>query len=413
MLWRPDPRFKTFRFMLNARRPLDARASARSLLPALLLQGTDRDPDRPALVRRMESLYGAAVLPSTGKLGESHLLRFTLDSISGAHAPGAPDLLGRGLELLADILARPRLEAGGFPVEVFERERTQAAHAARAVFNDKMAYAAEQSISRACAGEPMAIPAHGGLESIEALRCEDPEAARLDFLGNGEMWALAMGGLPEEGVRDGMARFLSELPDRVAEPCPRRVEPLQGVGRHDVERFDVQQSKLVLLFRLPWTDDATTWAARAMFVNMLGGGPHSRLFRGVREELSLAYYAQAVLDRYKGILAVHVGLDESAAERVEEEVSREIGELQARRFDQAEFDTARAGLLSTLAATSDSVTDCLEFTSRQWLFRQDRTPTQQAELYSSLTFDQVAASMEGVWLDHCYLLAPTSEGGEV
>lgn len=412
VLWRPDRRFKTFRFMLNARLPLDERAAARSILPSLLLQGTERDADRPALVRRMESLYGAAVMPSSGKMGESHLLRFTLDSIAGAHAPDAPDLMGDGLAMLADILARPRLVNGGFPADVFAREQTQSAHAARAVFNDKMAYAAQESMSHACAGEPMAIPAHGGVEAIEAMRPEDPEIARRDFLGRGELWALAMGALPENGGLDRVARFLSELPSRKSDVVGDPVEPVERPRRADVDRADVQQSKLVLVFRLPWTTDSHTWVARLLFVSMLGGGPHSRLFRGVREELSLAYYAQAVLDRYKGLLVVHVGLDESASERVEQEVLREIGELRAGRFDQAELDTARAGLLSSLAAIDDSIGDCLEFTSRQWVLGQDRTPPQQAELYQAAEPAAIAASMDGLWLDHCYLLAPNGERSE-
>ena len=43
---------------------------------------------------------------------------------------------------------------------------------------------------------------------------------------------------------------------------------------------------------------------------------------------------------------------------------------------------------------------------RQWLLQQDRTPEQQAELYASIQQDEVASSMDGVWLDYSYLLAP-------
>lgn len=411
VLWKRDRRFKTFRFMLNARRPLDQRASARSILPALLLQGTEVDPDRPALARRMESLYGTAVMPSSGKMGETHLLRFSLDSIAGSHAPGSPDLLGEGLTMLGDILARPRLEGPEFPRPVFEREQTQAVHAARAVFNDKAAYAAQQSLALACQGEPMAIPSHGGIESIEAMGPGDPEQARQDFLGRGELWALGMGAMPEDGGRDQIARFLAELPARAPEPVGDPVQPEPRQRRATVERVDVQQSKLVLTFRLPLVDDSRTWMARVLFANMLGGGPHSRLFRGVREELSLAYYAHASVDRYKGLLTIHTGLDEAAAEKVESEVLREIDELRAGRFEAPELEIARAGLLSSLVAIEDNLGECMEFVSRQWLLGQDRTPAQQAELYAGIQPDEVAQSVAGIWLDHCYLLAP-SKGGD-
>ncbi len=406
VLWKRDRRFKTFRFSLIARRPLDERAAARSLLPSMLLQGTERDPDRPALARRMEMLYGAAVLPSTSKIGESHLLRFSLDSVAGSHVPGEPDLLSDGLDFLGDILARPRLENGEFATGVFRREQVQAAHEVRALFNDKMVYAGQQALSQACAGEPMAIPEHGGVAAIEALQPADPERARADFLQHGQMWGVAMGALPEEGSLERIGAFLTALPARSPEPVgdPVQVEPRPA--RADVERANVQQAKQVLVYRVPWTNESRTWVARALFASMLGGGPHSRLFREVREKQSLAYYAHAAVDRNKGLLQVHVGLDESAAERVQVETQKQIEELAAGRFEPAELETARAGLLSTLAAIDDSIGDRMEFTSRQWLLQQDRTPEQQAELYASIQQDEVASSMDGVWLDYSYLLAP-------
>jgi predicted Zn-dependent peptidase len=406
LLLHRDSRFKTFRFALVTQRPLDRSAAARSVLPALLLQGTERDADRPALARRMETLYGAAVLPSCTKLGESQLLRAWLDAISGAHAPGHPDLLGEGLRLLADIMARPRLATPDFPEAVFRREVAQAAHAARALYNDKMAYANERAIACACEGEPFAIPGHGGVAAILALRPDEPERARQDFLMRGRMWGIAMGELPERGIPERVAELLAALPQREPQPVPPPVQPAPRARRSTVERAAVQQSKSVLVFRVPWVEASGTWMARALFASMLGGGPHSRLFRVVREERSLAYYVHAVIERNKGLLQVHVGLDESAAEAVEAEVLRQIGELAAGRFTDNELDTARAGVLSALEALDDSIADRLEFTSRQWLHGQDRTPEQQMQRYAQISPRQVAAAMEGVWLDHSYLLAP-------
>lgn len=410
VLWKRDTRFKTFRVALSAYRPLDERAAARSMLPSLLVQGTQSDPTRPALSRRMESLYGAAVIPSTGKIGEGHLLRFTVDSISPAHVPGDPDLLGDGLHLLADILARPVLQDGAFPEETFRREQTQAVHDVRAMFNDKMAWAGQQAITHGCAGEPFAIPEHGGEAAIAELDAAAPEAARRDFLTHGAMWAVAYGALPEEGLLDKIGGFLAELPDRTPEPVPAPVQPARRERRATVERVDVQQSKMVLLFRPSWVEDSKVWAARVLFANMLGGGPHARLFRVVREEMSLCYYAQAFIERYKGMMQVHVGLDEAMAEKVEAEVLRQIDELTAGRFDANELDVAKAGILSTLAAVDDSIAERMEFTSRQWVLGQDRGPAEQAALFASVQPEDVVAAAQDMWLDHAYLLAPEANG---
>lgn len=412
-----DERFKTFRFALFTRRPLDERTAARSMLPGLLLQGTARDPDRPAIARRMHGLYGAAVQPYTAKVGESHVLGFALDTVSGSNLPGQPDQLGDGLGLLADLLARPRLVDGGFPAEVFERERVQTAHAIRSIVDDKGAHAHERAIELACAGEPMARPDHGGLSAVESMDRADPEAARIDALTHGEMWAITMGDLPADAVlEDRIGAFLAELPARTAEPVPGPVLVAQRPTRELVERTELRQSKLVLVFRAPILEDPVARIGRALFVAMYGGGPSSRLFTEVREKRSLAYYASASPERHKGLLLVQVGLDGHRAGEAREECVRQLEILQRGEFEDRELEIARSTLLSGLQGVDDSIAGRVRFTAEQWLQQTDRAPEAVAELAVSVTREDVVAAAQGVWLDYAYLLTDDAGGmnaGEV
>src|SRR5690606_30315243 len=143
-----------------------------------------------------------------------------------------------------------------------------------------------------------------------------------------------------------------------------------------------------------------------LFAGMFGGGPHGRLFREVREKRSLAYYASAALERHKGLLVVHIGLDESAAQSAEDEVLRQFEELRAGRFDDVELETARAHYLSAIAAVDDSVASACQFVSDQWLLGAGWRPQDLAEHYLTTDRAAVAAAAEGVWLDLVYLLAP-------
>ncbi|MDP6928930.1 MAG: pitrilysin family protein [Planctomycetota bacterium] len=413
VLWKHDPRFKTFRMSLHFRRPLEdaAVAAARSLLPSLLMQGTERDPDRPAIARRMESLYGAGVAPDTLKLGESHVLRFSLDSVDGGYLPGNPDLFSKGLAFLADFLARPRLDDGHFPVEIFELEQRQVIDYIRSIFDDKGGYALQEAIRNACQGEPFAIPEYGSETAVSSLDAKAPEAARQDFLEHGEVWALAMGSLPSAGMQEQISGFLSQLPRRAPEAIgpPVSCEP-RDCGS-TVERVDLQQSKMILIYRIPWCDDSRTWMARALFASMLGGGPASRLFRELREKKSLCYYAQASMERHKGLLILQAGLDESDAEGAREAACLQMTDMQAGNFTEEELETARAGVLSSLASVDDSVGRHMEYVSNQWLLGQDRTVIEQTEIYAAITADEIRSAVDGIWLDHCYLLAGSDQEG--
>ncbi len=410
VLWRADRRFKTFRVALYARRTHDERAAARSMLPSLLLQGTERDHNRPALARRMHDLYGAAVHPMSSKVGESHLLCFALDSVSGRCLPDRPDQLGDGLGLLADLLARPRLDGDGFPSDVFDLERAQTLNMIRTLADDKGSYAMERAIACACEGEPMAIPEHGGLEAVEKLGRADPEVARRDFLTHGAMWAVAMGDLPDESELEAkISAFLAELPERDEQPvAPAVVVPERDATRTR-ETTDLRQSKLVMVFRAPKQTDGQERVGRNLFVSMFGGGAHSRLFQEVREKRSLAYYASAGLDRHKDFVLVQVGLDRDSIEAAETEILNQLAALQRGEFEDRELDTARSMMLSSLRTVDDSIGQRVRFTTEQWMQQNDRSPEDVSRLCAAATKDHAVAGGAGIWLDHSYVLTTARE----
>jgi len=328
VLWIEDPRFKTFRLSFCCQRPMDERVSARALLPGLLLHGTASHPGRPALAARMEELYGALVAPAVARSGESQVLRFTLDAVAGGSLPDRPDQVREGMDFLGEYLTAPRLEDGAFPQAVFVREQRQALAAARAIVDDKGSFAHQEARRRAFEGEPLATPDHGGADAIAALTARDPESARQDFLAHGRRWCVAMGQLPPD-LPTRLQPFLGALPDGDERPVPRPVIVEPRPLREHVDRVPLQQSHQILIWRTPRPESARDRAALVIAAGILGGGPHSRLFRIVREQRSQAYSIGAHADPEKGCLWVVAGLAEAHAEAVAEEVARQIADLAA------------------------------------------------------------------------------------
>jgi predicted Zn-dependent peptidase len=160
-----------------------------------------------------------------------------------------------------------------------------------------------------------------------------------------------------------------------------------------------------MVLRVPWSDDPDVWLARRLFVSMFGGGPHSRLFREVREARSLAYSASASLDRHKGLVLVRVGLDAAKAAEVVAECERQRADVAAGNFTDEELETARVQHLSAVAAVGDSVAGMVRFATEHWLSGLDRDPEQLAQRYLEITRDDVVAAAGGTWLDIEYLLA--------
>lgn len=405
VLHRRDDRFKTFRVVLCAQRPIDDRTAARALLPALLVEGTERHRDRVALARALELHFGASVLPAVGRLGESSVLRLAAEAVAGDFLPGRPDQFGAVVDLLADYAARPRLDGGGFPDPVFAREHALAVAMAAAVFDDKNHWARQQVLLRGCRGEPYAIPDHGGDAALQQVDRFAPEAARLDFLRHGRQWCVAMGALPDD-LPARLQPLFAVLPAPEPQPVPPPVQPERREPSRSVEAAVMQQARQMLLFRLPRPLDVATLCAQHAMVSMLGGGTHSRLFREVREKRSLVYHIGAGLDQHKGLMLVQAGMQPGSAAAVEQETLQQLAQLAAGSFDDAELRTALATLMGPFAAVDDSLAARMQFTAEQFLYGFDQTPAGRLQSYAAVDRDQVAAAAASLWLDHSYLLHP-------
>jgi predicted Zn-dependent peptidase len=405
VLFLRDGRFKTFRVAFLAQRPLDDTLAARALVPALLLHGTRAHADRPALARARERLYGAAAGPAVVRHAETVLLRLQADAVAGAFLPGRPDQFGGALRLLADLALHPNAASPDFPRELFERERAQAVAAERAVYDDKGAFARQRALALACRGEPYAIPDLGGAPALEALLPGAPAAMLPDFLARGRRFCIAMGALPED-VPAALASLLGELPAAAPGPLAPTVVPAPRAAARARERAPMLQAKAVLVLRAPVPGDVAAHCALQAMLSLWGGGPHSRLFREVRERRSLCYYASAGGDVRKGVVLVQSGCEAAQVDAVVSESLLQLDELRAGRFADHELQTVVATITGALRAIDDSLQSRAQFTAEQWLLGQDQDPAARAAAYRAVSRDQVVAAARSLWLDHDYALLP-------
>lgn len=405
VLARRDNGVKTFRITVLWRRPMGSMHAARALLPALLQHGTRAHADRPALARAREMLYGASVGLGFSRHGEQSVLRLSADAVSGSFLPGSPDQFAAIQELMLEQATRSRLVDPGLPAEVFERERAQALADARAITEDRARQARLSAVLKACDGEPYGVPEHGGESAIAAMDAAEPAAALRDFLEFGELAVLLAGALPDEPERR-LAPFLSSLPAARPAPLPQVVQPLRRDPRKIRERASMQQAKVVMVLRAPVPDSPARLCALQVAMSLWGGGPHSRLFTEVREKRSLCYYASAGGDADKGLVLVQSGCSAESVAAVGEESMRQLAEIAAGRFSDAELATSIAVSQGPLRSLDDAPAARLSYTAEQFLRGFDETPEQRIASLGAVGRDDVRAAAAALWLDVDYALLP-------
>jgi predicted Zn-dependent peptidase len=336
------------------RRSLDHDAAAFAILPSVLKRGTTKVPDLRAMTRRLDELYGATLRSDILKVGEAQILLVRLEVANPKYVPGAPRLLEDGLDLLRDLLLDPRLEDGAFPAPIVEQEKRNHARFIEGLLNDKSAYASERCCEEMCRGEPFGLYEYGSVEGVRAL---EPRALTafyraqvdrcpLDVFVSGDLEPARARALVSDrfsGARRG------DLEARVATP-----HPPPGPVREVVEERPLKQGKLVLGLRSEVTARDPAFPALLFANGILGGFPHSKLFRVVREREGLCYYASSSLEKTKGILVIASGIEPKNYERARALIEAQVEALQRGEVSDEEMEKTRKALIRNFETVPDS-----------------------------------------------------------
>jgi predicted Zn-dependent peptidase len=250
---------------------------------------------------------GGQMDAATGKENASYVIK-VLD-----------EQLPLAVEILADIVLRPRFDAGDVA-----REKDVIDEEIKMVEDMPDDLVHELFLQRFWEGHPLGRPILGTTDSIAPID-RDVLRAYFDGVYTGDnLIVAAVGHLEHEQVRD----LVIEAFGRVAPtgvPAPEVVPAPQRVLL--VRQKDLEQSHVCLGVEGYRQNHADRHAA-LVFNTLLGGSMSSRLFQNVREKRGLAYSVASGLSAFRdaGLLNVYAGCSN---DRVGEVVSVLLDELRA------------------------------------------------------------------------------------
>jgi predicted Zn-dependent peptidase len=251
-----------------------------------------------------------------------------------------------GVELLADMVLRPRFDAADLvrEKEVVLQELGEARDTPSDIIFDDLWAAAypDQPLGRSILGDET---------SIAAIAADDLHAWRTERYRAGSLYLVAAGKVDHEALVALAESRLAGLPGGVIEP-PEAARFAGGV-RAGGARAD--QAHLATAYAAPAQLDPDYYAAR-LFADLVGGGASSRLFQAVREERGLAYSVWASLLPYRdaGIFHVYAATARREAAAAAALIGNVLADA-AESASQRELDRvrtqAKAGLLMSLESS--------------------------------------------------------------
>ncbi|NLM75426.1 MAG: insulinase family protein [Clostridiaceae bacterium] len=382
------------------------RASGNAILPSILKRGCGKYPSITELERKLEELYGADVGGGTLKKGEAHLIGFRMSHISDRYTFNNTRLFDECCNLLMCILESPLTEDNGFKKSVFTKERDNLINYIRSRINNKIHFSLYRCIEEMCHGEPFAIPEEGTEEDALLLTPQNTFAQYKEMIQSYPAYVYISGEVDDTSIQNFIDNFLKAgRGDIKSIKTPDVKKEISEVKRVE-EGMEVNQGKLCLGFRTQIDPCSPDYYPLVVYNGILGGDTHSKLFQNVREKASLAYYAQSVLEKYKGLMIVMSGIEAENRQKAEEIILKQVEDMRKGNITKDEIDATKKSLETGMKAMQDSQGAIVDFFLSQHLTNCADDFESTAEKFRQVTIDDVVRVAQNIQLDAVYFLKP-------
>lgn len=405
----PTRKFKTLTLKLFARCDLEAGvASEVAALPFVLRRGTGKIPTLRGLSRALEGLYGASLEPNLDKVGEEQVLSFTLRLLGDRFLPEGEGVLERGLRLLHGLLWDPVLdEAGHLRAEEVSQELEKIRRRIQALIDDKGAYAAERCIWHMCQDEPYSVFEFGSLEDLPNLTGASLEARRQALVERAPLDIYAVGAFEPDRLEALVRKVFSGPRQEQSSRRGTTPNPAQRPAKEIIERVGaLKQSKLCIGLRAPAVGAGPAFWDLMTMIGILGGFPHSKLFRNVREAEGLAYNASASLEQFKGLVFLYAGIEPENAQRARDACLEQLAAIKRGEITAEELESTQAAYRQAYRGVLDLPGGLINFDFLSGIRGKKLLAPEAIAAVDAVTIEGVRAAAESLWLDTVYILEP-------
>ncbi|MBV7320589.1 MULTISPECIES: EF-P 5-aminopentanol modification-associated protein YfmF [Bacillus] len=399
-------KFKTVSLIFKMLAPLTKeQVTKRALFPHVLLRGTESRPKTAELRSYLDELYGTSVSADLSKKGEQHVITFRLEIPNEKYLKDQTPLLEKGLQLLAEIVFSPALEAGVFQSQYVDQEKRTLKQRIQAVYDDKMRYSNLRLIQEMCKNEPYSLHVNGEIDDVDAITADQLYETYRHAIQKDQLDLYVVGDVDRKQVQAAIEQYFQTEERTLEEFVNNHAE--QPEPKEVIDEEDVKQGKLNIGYRTNITFTDQDYSALQVFNGMFGGFSHSKLFINVREKASLAYYAASRIDSFKGLLMVMSGIEVKNYKQAVSIIAEQFQAMKNGEFSEQDISQTKAMIRNQVLETIDTAYGLSEFLYQQAAAQVDIPIEDFLANIERVTKEDIIKVGEKIQLDTTYFLKGT------
>lgn len=407
-------RFKTSILKLSVALPSDndPKSTAMfSLMINLLKSGTKKYPEKADIIKRLNDLYDATCSIGGYASGDNRIFEISSEMLSDRFADGESILEGI-CELMYQMLFKPSLDNNGrFFKDRVDRAKNTIVDRIKSEKNNSREYAFKKCREIMCNGEPYGQSVKPQIirkitqKQISDYYTRFVKDIKLEFSYVGDKDA------PE---------VISILNKHFSGACTHPAPPLlplsaisAGELRYVEEELDIKQGVLIIGMRTGILLGDELSCAMCVFNNIYGGTFSSRLFKLIREKMSMCYYISSDYVTTKGLMFVSCGIDVNNRETVQNTIITELEKLKNEPVTDEELDVAKKLAIKELNDITDYPNAIASFYFSRSIYGINMTINEFIEKVSEVSSDDIKRIAEQIAPDTIFFLKGTgADNGE-
>lgn len=381
-----------------------------ALISAVLRRGNMHYNTSEQMSIALEEMYGAGFDCGIEKMGDTHVLKFYIETVNEEFLPTREDILKNGVNMLCDIVFNPLVINGAFKDDYVEMEKNNLKQIIERKIDNKGRYALERCIEEMYKNKPYGLYKYGYVEDLSNINSQNLYETYIETIKNAKIDIFVSGKIENENVKNIFLQNeqINKLDNRQIDFIKdNKIQEMQTPDEI-TEELDITQGKLVMGLTMKEESLEDKYVA-IVYNTILGGGANSKLFQNVREKASLAYSAGSNYVRQKGNIFIRLGIETSNYDKAKEIIMKQLEDMKNGEFSEEDLNNAK----TTIIATIDFIPDEQD-TQISYYFGQEFTGKiisidEYKQKIQNITKDQVVELAKNIQLHTTYFLKGKEE----
>lgn len=401
-------KFKTVNIRtIFKRKTVKEEITKRNMLSDILLRSSKKYPTERSIAIECEELYDLYINSNITLSGLYNLLIFDIAFLNSKYTED--NIADKSIEFLSEIFFNPNVENNEFNKEAFEISKTYIGDMIDSLDENTNRYSNIRMLEEMDKDAVYAIRADGYKEDLEKITNSELYDYYLSVLKSDNVDIFVVGDVDENSIKDSITKYFKI--NTIKKPMGThyiRHDKYRKRSKTVIEKKDINQSRLVMGYKLLNLDNFETNYVSTIYSLILGGGVDSNLFKTVREKNSLCYSISSNIYKVSNIMFITAGIDASKLKKTVNLIKKEVKNMNNGKFSDEDINKAKCIYKNSCEELMDSPIDIINVYSSSIYLGTDLLDDRIKKI-DNVTKEMIIEFSKKIKLDAVYLLEGGSE----